>query len=287
MTNVQKNPPFFPNKAPHIMRALSALIPIANSLSPAMQMELYELVSTLVPELMETQYREAKEFVLVTQNQTTLTFPNPVPVVKFAHHLCGYEEWLSRKYALPGFVEVEPNDLVIDCGAYVGGFSLSAVKLGAIVHAFEPDEINFACCKANLSQFPNARVIRKGLYNQSGTAEFHISGSSVEHSMLEPDDGTTLRLENIEVIRLSDYMDQNGLDRIDFLKLEAEGVEPEIYEGLEGRHVSKIAIDISPERNGESPLPFFEARLKNDGFEIQQRANVLFARRKKTKWKLF
>lgn len=280
MSEKGNDAPFFPNRPPQVMRSLHALIPIVRELAPASRMRLYEILSGIGSDFVPTRYQPDDGAIRVIQNGISLYFPDPIPVVKFAHHLCGYEEWLEHKYALPGFVEVEPGDVVVDCGAYVGGFSRAAAKKGAVVHAFEPDLANFTCCSKNLAQFPSARVNRAGLFDRTGTAQLNISASSVEHSLLSPDDGSLVRTETIEIFRLCDYLDRQGLSRLNFLKLEAEGVEPEIFQGLGDRSADKIAIDISPERNGESPLAYFQEQLAARGYETRQRANVLFAKRR-------
>jgi hypothetical protein len=64
------------------------------------------------------------------------------------------------------------------------------------------------------------------------------------------------------------------------VKIEAEGVELEVFEGLEAIRPRKLAIDVSPERDGESPAAEFRIRLARMNYEFRQRANVLFARQR-------
>ena len=79
-------------------------------------------------------------------------------------------------------------------------------------------------------------------------------------------------------MRIDDYVRMENVDRIDFVKVEAEGVEVEVFEGLGELKARKLAIDVSPERNGLSPAEDFWNILRDLGYEIQQRRNVLFAR---------
>ena len=96
--------------------------------------------------------------------------------------------------------------------------------------------------------------------------------------MLAPDNGETLGKVEISITRLDDYCRANGIDVIDFLKIEAEGVEPEVFAGLGSVTARKIAIDVSEERNGQSPAPEFWETLPKMGYELKQRGHVLFAR---------
>jgi FkbM family methyltransferase len=190
---------------------------------------------------------------IARQRGGEIAFPRPLPLVKLSHILFGYEEWLQRKYCLPGFVEVEPGDVVVDCGAYVGGFSLSAVRIARELHAFEPEPRNFACVLRNLARHPNVRANNAGLYCETKLASLNISASSVEHSLLRPDDGAPVAVMEIQVITLADYCRMHGVDRLDFVKIEAEGVELEVFAGLGTIRPRKFAIDVSPERDGQSP----------------------------------
>jgi len=200
-------------------------------------------------------------------------------MVKLAILSFGYEEWLRRKYCLPGFVEVQEGDVVVDCGAYVGGFSLSAARVAGRLHAFEPDKENAACARRNLAGFPHVQVVECGLYNRSDEMILNRSASSVEHSLLQPDDGIIVESRPIKVLSLADYARAEGVGGYDFVKIEAEGVELEVFDGLENIRPRQLAIDVSPERNGTSPAEEFRLRLEPLGYEVRQRKHVLFARR--------
>jgi hypothetical protein len=62
------------------------------------------------------------------------------------------------------------------------------------------------------------------------------------------------------------------------VKIEAEGVELEVFDGLESIRPRKLAIDVSPERDGESPAEEFKSRLAKINYEFRHRGHVLFAR---------
>lgn len=254
------------------MRAAVALLP------ELYRLDLYSIFSETMPSFTPTSLGASENMIVAKQLDREIYFPRPLPMVKYSHIIYGYEELLHRKYTLPGFVQVEPGDIVIDCGAYVGGFSLSAAKIASAVHVFEPDGENFACLKRNLSCHDNVHFNCAGLYSETRRMKLNVSASSVEHSLLEPDDGSIVRVQEIDVMRIDDYVRMENVDRIDFVKVEAEGVEVEVFEGLGELKARKLAIDVSPERNGLSPAEDFWNILRDLGYEIQQRRNVLFAR---------
>lgn len=84
---------------------------------------------------------------------------------------------------------------------------------------------------------------------------------------------------DVDIVRLDTFASKIGLDQIDFLKIEAEGVEIEAFEGAGDLPIKKIAVDVSPERDGESPCEYFKDALSSRGYDVKLRGNVLFARR--------
>lgn len=270
--------PFFPNQPTEALDLEFRMRQQTLALTQEDRLRIYEVFSNALPTYCPTKYRTKEGTVIAEQLGEELSFPSPIPPVKLSHLTFGYEELLKHKYALPGFVEVEPGDVVIDCGAYVGGFSMSACKVASVVHAFEPDAENHRCLVENLRKFDNARSNLAGLYDESRTMTLNVSASSVEHSFLAPDDGVIVETREVPVFRLDDYCHQQGIAKLDFVKIEAEGVEIEVFKGLGSLRPKKIAIDVSPERNGESPAEEFKKIFSDLGYEVRQRMNVLFAR---------
>jgi FkbM family methyltransferase len=269
---------FFPNQPPAVMEQERRFRAIAATLPEQDQLELYSALSATVPTMAPTTYRIDEDIVIASQRGGEIAFPRPVPLVKLALISFGYEQWLKRKYTLPGFVEVQPDDVVVDCGAYVGGFSVGAAKSGSQVHAFEPDRRNASCARHNLAEFDSVSVIECGLYDRSDDMVLNVSANSVEHSLLQPDDGVIVEERRIPVVSLADYARANDIDRFDFVKIEAEGVELEVFAGLGDMRPAQLAIDVSPERNGKSPAADFRALLEPLDYEVRQRGQVMFAR---------
>lgn len=270
--------PFFPNQTELALQQESRLRSVAASLLELDRYELYSIVSTCVSSFSNTVFQVDNDVVLILQNGQEIAFPRPIPMVKLSHIIFGYEEWLHHKYCLPGFVEVQTGDVVVDCGSYVGGFSISAGKVAAEVHAFEPEKANASCATRNLSPCSSAKVSECGLYNRSGEMILNVSSNSVEHSLLQPDDNIVVERRQVPILALADYARSNGIERFDFVKIEAEGVELEVFEGLGVMRPRQLAIDVSPEREGLSPAEDFRTLLTPLGYEIRQRGHVMFAR---------
>ncbi|TRD13685.1 FkbM family methyltransferase [Palleronia caenipelagi] len=255
---------------------------LAEGLSEEDRCVLYANLSRSHPDYRPCDFSLGHTRVTVTQDSETLVFPRPLPLVK--HLLCasGYLRWLHRKYTLPGFVEITPGDRVLDCGAYVGGFAAAALQAGAgCVDCIEPAPDTSQALVQNLASWPNARCHQMGLYSADGEKELNLSASAVEHSFLTPDVGATGNSVQVRIARL-DTLARELRTAFDFVKIEAEGVEAEIVTGLGALRPSKIAIDVSPERDGKSPFAVISRHLAGLGYETRLRGAVLFARRQDT-----
>lgn len=75
------------------------------------------------------------------------------------------------------------------------------------------------------------------------------------------------------VTTIEAVMERHKIASIDFLKVEAEGFEPEILAGAGKRlkDVSKIAIDCGPERFGKTTYVECEAILEDSHFRTWRR----------------
>ena len=73
------------------------------------------------------------------------------------------------------------------------------------------------------------------------------------------------------------FINENDID-VDnlYLKVEAEGFEPEIIEGLGNNRPRVIAVDVTAERNMESPRVEIENQLKKWGYETYNTHRCLF-----------
>ena len=162
-------------------------------------------------------------------------------------------------------INFKDGDIVIDCGANIGilknYFFINNLDINYI--GFEPSETEFNCLKDNVNP---STVHNFGLWNRNTELKFYINSSNGDSSIIKPIefDKTT----SIQVRRLEEYIDTS----IKCLKLEAEGAEPEIIEGLGSKLslVEYITADLGPERgvNEESTLVPVTNLLLNKGFEL-------------------
>jgi len=87
-------------------------------------------------------------------------------------------------------------------------------------------------------------------------------------SLSDPKHGGSGRSVDVEVRSIESICEELDIDRIDFLKLDAEGLEPEVLRGVGNVEVRKMVISGSNERDGEYTAPEVISLLESRGYEV-------------------
>ncbi|MDR3102756.1 MAG: FkbM family methyltransferase [Methanocalculaceae archaeon] len=146
-----------------------------------------------------------------------------------------------------GDVRVSPGDVVFDCGAHMGVFSLLAAYRGARVFAFEPIAEARVMFAQTLDLNPVLReritVVPMALGAKEGTAEFTVLADTlIGSSMVLPHQG---RKVQVQVTTVDAFVGAEELSRVDFLKADIEGAERQMLKGAKEtlqQCVPKVAI---------------------------------------------
>jgi len=196
----------------------------------------------------------------------------------------GSPEWRKHKferYSLDGFCTVDPGDLVVDVGAFIGEYSLPASQVADKVISIEADPTTFKVLKKQTDDIDNIDTHNRLLGGNQEQVTFNSSSDPSESSILTPDKGEINTIE-MEQVPLDTILQKHQVDHADFIKMDAEGAEVEVLNGIEKISVSKFAIDVGSEREGESTRESVQDILTDRGYEIKVRSDenndpILFA----------
>jgi FkbM family methyltransferase len=138
---------------------------------------------------------------------------------------------------------VKPGQTVYDVGANIGFFTILCSRLvgpQGKVYAFEPIPENLATLRRNiaLNKLTNVVIVEKALSASTGTAEMFVSLWSAFHSLNL--DGASKRDNHgpdggeitVETVTLDEFVQQQGVSRPDLIKLDVEGAELLVVEGM-------------------------------------------------------
>lgn len=150
------------------------------------------------------------------------------------------QAYFSRRYdeALVRFIvsRVPRSGTFVDVGAHVGfvALALAVARPHAKVLALEPHPANSARLRANVALNPGASIevepVAAGV--RAGAARLSSEGEGTDFHRIVDGPEVTGSVE-VEVVALDELAERRGLDRIDVLKLDVEGFEPEALSGAE------------------------------------------------------
>lgn len=178
-----------------------------------------------------------------------------------------------------GPVVVSAGDIVVDVGANIGEFGISVSGRAERVLAFEPDPTAFRCLEANATVYTKVTAINRLLADRPRAVTFHTCAKTADSSIIEPD--SPHEKVEMEATTLDAALAELGIDQVDFLKIEAEGAEPEILVGAERtlERVGKLAVDAGPERRGEPTVEPVAKMLRELGFDVETTDEMVYASR--------
>ena len=198
-------------------------------------------------------------------------------------YLFGLEQrknYIKDCYMIDNFI-IHKGDVVIDCGAAQGLFYLAVKNFNPEYYGFEPSPTQFDDLEYNLSGEKN--IYNKALWKSTGEAlQLFVNDWNNDSSAIQPDEVD--EVIKVETLSLDDLIETIGKN-IKLIKIEAEGAEPEVLEGLD-KNISKvnyITIDAGFERNGKSTISECIHYLLARNFELidfyQDRVGLLFKNR--------
>lgn len=193
---------------------------------------------------------------LVYKFEPGLTFCPVIPTIEFAARGQRLVIGGRSKGYTTAELPVKSSDLVVEVGAYHGVDTATFGKLARRVVAFEPSQRNFSTASENLKNMDNVEIINKGVWNSEDELKVNYGNNPGDDGFLEPDSGRAAGDGEVVDVNTLENLMQNLCPKeqtIDYLKIEAEGAEQEVIEGLGDLTPRNIVVNIDDERAGFTP----------------------------------
>lgn len=169
-----------------------------------------------------------------------------------------YREIFIEKVYNPLGFEVKSGDVVIDIGANIGIFTLFAASQGCDqVYAFEPHPDNFEIFSENIriNNLLNVKPYMVGVASKEGNGLLKVSSMSGHHEVIDPErKGEVEPVLEIRTINLENFITENNIRQVDFLKIDCEGSEGEIFLSLSSNFFKKVDKMVVEYHNNVSKL---------------------------------
>ncbi len=133
---------------------------------------------------------------------------------------------------------VKAGDTIVNVGANAGYYTVIGSKLvgdKGKVYAFEPEPASFELLQKNvrLNGLTNVVLEQKALSDRRGTLKIFIADTNKgDHRIYQPE-GESRPSVDVETVRMDVYFKDNTR-RIDFIKIDTQGAEGVILEGMKG-----------------------------------------------------
>ena len=138
--------------------------------------------------------------------------------------------------------------LVLDVGANLADWTLSvlAKSAAATVHCFEPSPVTYRHLTDRIGRMSNVVLHNTGIGAMEGVLLFHDYGVDSGISSFFSREGSVgkrpERVLELPITTLDAFISGHSIDHVDFVKIDTEGAEMSVLEGMAGT-LSKGLID--------------------------------------------
>jgi len=147
---------------------------------------------------------------------------------------------IKDQYDAKEFLHSDDSKVILDCGANIGIFSLWAHYLSSEsqIYSFEPTKSTFEIleknikinnldgCILNYNMAVGNRIDRIQL--RSGKDSIGADNSLIDSGLQISD---KITIQNVQMVTLDNFVQENNLPRVDFIKIDTEGYEKQIIQG--------------------------------------------------------
>ncbi|WP_419394322.1 FkbM family methyltransferase [Cytobacillus praedii] len=154
----------------------------------------------------------------------------------------------------------DSKSVCLDIGANIGLISLALSYLATEgkVYSFEPSKRNFSYLVQNIKEnyVANINPINIGVYDQNKDMEFcNISDGGGWSFVFNGTESITQPNEVVTCVRLDDWVQTEGINKIDLIKIDTEGSEAKVIRGaINTIHNTRpdVIVEFFPEKISEN-----------------------------------
>ena len=174
--------------------------------------------------------------------------------------------------------KIEIGNIVVDVGANIGLHTLNMARIvgnAGQVFAFEPDPSNFEILKKNakINNYKNIILEQKAVGDKHGKTTLYQSDNPINHRIFPQSERANSQVQ-VELTNLDNYFDSDMIDKINFIKIDVEGMEFGVLKGmkniLKNNKNIKILFEFVPKDTIEAgfiPIELLNY-LTSNGFKL-------------------
>lgn len=153
--------------------------------------------------------------------------------------LCAYRDVLifRTKQYTPTGMKFTPRT-IIDVGAHIGMSTILFARTypTAMIVAVEPQRANYEALRRNTAPYSNVRCIQAAVWTDDGEVTMRPSLAHPKGTFEVGKDGS----ETVRAITMDSLLKEVDISSVDFLKMDIEGAEVEVFRHCEWMHAIQI-----------------------------------------------
>lgn len=172
---------------------------------------------------------------------------------------------------------IQPDDVVVDIGAHIGLYTLSAARAagpGGRVVAFEPSQENYDLLVRNVATngYRTVEPVRAALSDREGQADLHVSAQNSGDNSLSATAVADASSQRVRLLMLDAYAAEHAvLPQV--VKMDIQGGEPAAVDGgralLAASDTLTLFTEVSPAHLGGIPgAQAFVEQLRDLGLDL-------------------
>jgi len=174
------------------------------------------------------------------------------------------------------FIKDLKEPVIVDAGACVGNFTLAAniFYKNATIYSIEPVKETFRLLESNTKCYQNIHNFNIGVGENNEVKTIYFSKEEKDRSSFYKDNiskGVDAQTEEIVVKTLDTLFNEQKITRVDILKIDVEGFEKEVIDGLGSKisAVQNIIIEIHLSKNKHN-FAYINSYLDKNGFVLSK-----------------
>lgn len=130
---------------------------------------------------------------------------------------------------------IKRDSVVLDIGANIGVHSIyfSKMAIDGTVIAIEPSPETFSLLLKNVQKYGNIFPLNVGLSCSNDLKNFFVTADNAYSGLKDTHRKEIKKIVKVFCFRLDDLLMNHNFKKIDFVKIDVEGVEQDVIEGME------------------------------------------------------
>lgn len=174
------------------------------------------------------------------------------------------------------------GEVVVDVGAFIGFYTMRASRLvgsrGKVV-AVEAEPSNFEALLFNLklNQANNVIPLNLAAWDKEAMLDLHIFQENLALNSLTHLHGNSAKSIKVKARPLDAVLEELGVEKVDWVKIDVEGAEVEVLQGMEKTISHSPNLRLLVELHSDETIEKCLSMLTEKGYEVKRVAWHIFA----------